>query len=159
MEKYQIPQKETDDHIRKSHNVSLLLYHLVCPAKYRRIVISNEVDEVIRQTCLEISKRYEIHFVEIGMEADHAHFLIQSVPKYSPTEIVTIVKSIVAKQVFRLRPEVKEKLWGGEFWTDGYYINTVGRFGNKDMIRDYIIQQGRNEKDYRQIHSAQLTLF
>ncbi len=159
MENRLITINEQDDHIRKPHNVSLLLYHLVCPAKYRRVVISDEVDQVIKETCLEISKRFEIHFIEIGMEVDHAHFLIQSVPTYSPTEIVTTVKSIVAKQVFHLRPEVKEKLWGGEFWTDGYYINTVGRYGNRDIIRNYIAEQGRNEKDYKQIHSAQLTLF
>ena len=152
-------KEENDDHIRKSHNVSLLLYHLVCPAKYRRVVISDQVDQVIKEACLGISERYEIHFIEIGMEKEHAHFLIQSVPTYSPTEIVTTVKSITARQVFKLRPEVKQKLWGGEFWSGGFYINTVGRFGNKDIIRNYIAQQGRNQNDYKQIHTNQLTLF
>lgn len=159
MENYLIPTKEEDDHIRKSHNVSLLLYHLVCPVKYRRAVILDEVGQVVKETCLEISQRYEIHFVEIGMEKDHAHFLIQSVPRYSPTEIAKTVKSITAREIFRLRPEVKEKLWGGEFWTSGYYINTVGRYGNRDIIRSYIAQQGRNEADYKQIHTNQLTIF
>ena len=159
MENNLIPTKEEDDHVRKSHNVSLLLYHLVCPVKYRRAVVSDEVEQAIKDVCLEISQRYEVGFVEIGMEKDHAHFLIQSVPQYSPTQIATVVKSITAREVFRLRPEVKEKLWGGEFWTDGYYINTVGRFGNKDAIRNYIAQQGRNESDYRQIYTNQPTLF
>ena len=160
MENYLIPTKEEDDdHIRKSHNVSLLLYHLVCPIKYRKAIIFDEVEKVIRDICLEISERHEICFVEIGMESDHVHFLIQSVPTYSPTHIVMTVKANVAKEVFRLRPEVKERLWGGEFWTDGYYINTVGRFGTKDIIRRYIAQQGRNETDYKQIHTNQLTLF
>ena len=159
MENLIIPTKEEDDHIRKSHNVSLLLYHLVCPVKYRKAIIFDEVEKVIRDICLEISERHEIYFVEIGMESDHVHFLIQSVPTYCPTQIVMTVKANIAKEVFRLRPEVKEMLWGGEFWTDGYYINTVGRYGNKDVIRRYIAQQGKQEADYKQIHSNQLTLF
>ena len=101
--------------IRKSHNVSIVMYHFVCPAKYRRVVISEEVDKVIKETCIEISKRYPINFLEIGTDKDHVHFLIQSVPKYSPTEIIRIIKSITAKQVFKEYPEVKRVLWGGEF--------------------------------------------
>ena len=94
-------------HIHKSHNVSVLLYHLVCPAKYRKIVITEEVDEVLCEVCKEIEKRYEIIFVEIGAEENHVHFLIQSVPTYSPTKIVRVVKSITAREVFRRVPSVK----------------------------------------------------
>ena len=102
-------------YIHKSHNVSVIMYHIVCPAKYRRVVFSEKVDETLREVCLEISKRYEMHFLEIGTDKDHVHFLIQSVPKYSPTKIVTIIKSITAKEIFIKHPEVKKKLWGGEF--------------------------------------------
>ena len=66
---------------RKSHNVSILLYHIVCPTKYRRVVITEEVDLVLKQVCLDIEKRYEIVFLEIGTDRDHVHFLVQSVPK------------------------------------------------------------------------------
>jgi REP element-mobilizing transposase RayT len=85
--------------LHRSHNVSVLLYHIVCPAKYRRIVISQAVDKTLRETCEEIAKRYEIKFVETGTEGDHVHFLVQSVPSYSPTKIVTTIKSIL---MFRL---------------------------------------------------------
>ena len=111
-------------YIHKSHNVSVLLYDIVCPAKYRKIVLSDEVDKTIKEICFEISKRYEIHFVEIGTDEDHVHFLVQSVPTYSPTKIVRTIKSITAREIFRLIPSVKKELWGGEFWTDGYYVNT-----------------------------------
>jgi putative transposase len=94
--------------VRKSHNVSILLYHFVCPAKYRRVVIDKKVDEIIKQTCLEISKRYEIKFIEIGTDGDHVHFLIQSIPRYSPAKIIQTVKSIVVREVFRQAPEVKK---------------------------------------------------
>jgi putative transposase len=151
------------DLIRKSHNVSLLMYHFVCVAKYRRLVITEEVDMVLRNTCIEISKRYEIRFLEIGAEGDHVHFLIQSVPTYSPTKIVTKVKSITAREIFSKVPSVKEQLWGGEFWTDGYFVSTVGEHATEDVIRQYIKNQGKSGK-YKQLHKKkvickQLTLF
>ena len=146
------------EYIHKSHNVSVLLYHFVCPAKYRRVVFSEEVDKSLKEICLEISKRYEIAFIEIGTDKDHVHFLIQSVPLYSPTQIIQVVKSITAKEIYKLHPEVKEKLWGGQFWTKGFYGNTVGRHGNENTIREYVKSQG-TEKDYKRLHKQQLTLF
>ena len=94
-------------YIHKSHNVSVLIYHFVCPAKYRKVVFSKEVDETLKGICLEISKRYEISFLEIGTDRDHVHFLIQSIPKYSVTEIIRMIKSITAKKIFEKHPEVK----------------------------------------------------
>ena len=142
----------------KSHNVSVLLYHLVCPAKYRRLVFDAKVDSVLKEVCLEISKRYEINFLEIGTDKDHVHFLIQSVPIYSPTKIVTIIKSITAREVFKLVPEVKKKLWGGEFWSKGFFINTVGQHGNEKSIANYVKNQGK-EKEYQTLHKQQFKLF
>ncbi len=146
-------------YIHKSHNVSVLLYHYVCPAKYRRVVISDAVDKTLKETCLEISKRYQIHFLEIGTDDNHVHFLVQSVPTYSATKIVTVIKSIIAREVFQQNPEVKQKLWGGEFWTDGYFVNTVSKFGDENTISKYVRDQGI-EKEYKVLHKAvQLALF
>jgi len=130
----------------------------VCPAKYRRVVFSESVDQSMKSVCLEISKRYEITFIEIGTDNDHVHFLIQSVPMMSPTRIIQIVKSITAKEIFKLHPEVKKKLWGGEFWTKGFYVNTVGRQGNENTIQAYVKAQGK-EKEYKRIYHEQLSLF
>jgi REP element-mobilizing transposase RayT len=146
-------------YIHKSHNVSVLLYHFVCPAKYRRVVFSKAVDVTLKEICLEMSKRYQLGFIEIGTDKDHVHFLIQSVPTYSATKIVTIVKSITAREIFRIHPEVKKQLWGGEFWTDGYFVNTVSKFGDEQTITKYVRDQG-TEKEYTILHKAkQLTLF
>ena len=144
--------------INKPHNVSHLLYHLVCPAKYRRLVFRDipMVDKAIKDICVEIQKRYEIFFVEIGIDGNHVHFLIQSIPVISPSKIAQIVKSITAREVFKRVPEVKTMLWGGEFWTKGYYINTVGYSGNKEEIVNYIRNQ---DSEYQQIYSQQLKLF
>ena len=121
--------------LRKSHNVSILIYHFVCPAKYRRIVFGEEVEKVLRETCLEIEKRYEIKFIEIGADRDHVHFLVQSVPTYSAKKIIQTIKSITAREIFAQVPEVKKQLWGGEFWTDGYYVSTISQHGNEETIR------------------------
>ncbi len=86
------------EYIHKRHNVSILLYHYVCPAKYRRVIFDDSVDRVLVQTCEEISKRYEINIVEIGTDGDHIHFLIQSVPSLSPTMIVRIIKVLLRKK-------------------------------------------------------------
>ncbi len=145
-------------YLHKSHNVSVILYHIVCPAKYRRVVFSDEVDNKLKEICLEIGKRYEIHFVEIGTDRDHVHFLVQSIPTYSPTKIVRTIKSITAREIFQRVPAVKKKLWGGEFWADGYYINTVSRHGNEDVVRQYAEGQGKKE-EYKKLHSEQLRLF
>ena len=146
------------EYVHKSHNVSALLYHFVSPAKYRRVVITKAVDQSLKEICLEISKRYEIEFIEIGTDKDHVHYLIQSVPTMSPTKIIKAVKSITAKEIFKHHSEVKEQLWGGEFCTKGYYVNTVGRHGDENTIQAYVQAQGRLD-EYEQIHSQQLKLF
>ena len=147
------------NYIHKSHNVSVLIYHFVLPAKYRRVVISQEVDNSLKEICLEISKRYQISFLEIGTDENHVHFLLQSVPTYSPTKIVTIMKSITAREIFKKHPEVKKILWGGEFWSAGYFVSTVSKFGDEETITKYVKEQGK-EKEYKVLHkSIQLTLF
>ena len=135
------------EYIHKQRNVSVLLYHLVCPAKYRRVVFTEEVDSILKDVCLEI-----------GVEKDHVHFLLQSVPRYSPTRIVRIVKSITAREIFKRAPAVKRELWGGELWTKGYFMSTVSRHGNEDTIRHYVKNQGRTEKGYKRLHRQELQL-
>ena len=131
--------------IRKSHNASILLFHFVCPAKYRP-VFDRHVDAVLKEVCLEI-----------GTDKNHVHFLIQAVPTYSPKQIIQMVKSLTAREIFKRAPEVKKQLWGGEFWSDGYYVGTVGRQGNEETIKRYVQQQGQAE-EYKQLHIQQLHL-
>jgi len=146
------------EHIFKRHNKTLLMYHLVFPLKYRKSVIDKEIGEGLKQICLEISERYEVHFIEIGYESNHVHFLVQSVPNYSVSKMITMLKSITAKELFKRYPEIKAKLWGGKFWTSGFYANTVGQYSNEEVIKAYVKNQGMG-KGYKKIHSNQLTLF
>jgi len=142
------------EYIHKSHNVSVLMYHYVCPAKYRKAIFCEEVTQTLVNVCKEISERFEIYFLEIGTDKNHVHFLIQSVPMYSPTSIIKKVKSITAREIFAKHPEVKKQLWGGEIWTDGYYVNTVSKYGNEEVIATYLQNQGKETEDYVRLHKA-----
>ena len=145
------------EYIHKSHNVTILIYHFVLPAKYRRVVFDHHVDEVLKEVCLDIEKRYQVKFLEIDTDEDHVHFLVQSVPTYHVSKIVTMIKSLTAREIFKRCPEVKKKLWGGEFWTDGYYASTVGKHGNENTITEYVKKQG---KKYQKLYEdRQLSLF
>ena len=145
------------EYIHKSHNVTVLMYHLVFPAKYRRAIFDKSVDEELRDVCIELEKRYEIKFLEIGTDNDHVHFLIQSVPMYSVKKIVQMIKSLTAREIFQRCPHVKKVLWGGEFWSDGYFASSVGKHGNETIIGNYVKGQGG---DYQKLHSDyQLVLF
>ena len=145
-------------YIHKSHNVTVLVYHLVFPTKYRQLTISQEVDKRLKDICLEIQKRYEVHFVEIGCDSDHVHFLVQSVPVHSVSRLATMIKSITTRKLLESIPSLKQELWGASFWSSGFYASTVGRKGNEQTISQYVKEQGR-EKEYMQIHKNQLKLF
>ena len=144
--------------MRNSYNESVLLYHYVYPAKYRKGVIDQKIDEILKEVSLEIAKRQQIEFNEIGTDQDHVHFLIRSVPAYNPAKIIQTVKSLAPRKIFKQAPEVKRKLWGGEFWSDGYYVSMVGRHGSEETIRKYVKEQGK-EEEYQQIYEQQLKLF
>ncbi len=138
--------------IHKSPHVSVLLYHVVCVAKYRRVIFDEDVAVVWRAVCLDIALRFEIEFLEIGLDGDHVHFLVQSVPTYSPTKIVTLLQSLIAREIFAWCPQVKKKLWGGECWSDGYFIVSVGQQESEETVRRSVKQQG-HDQSYRQLHT------
>ena len=145
-----------DKHIKKRHNKTLLLYHLVFPVKYRKKIIEDQISNFLKDICVEISERYEIQFIEIGTDEDHVHFLVQSVPTMSVDRLVRTIKSLTARMVFQSFPSIKKELWGGSFWTSGYYANTVGQYGNLEVIKNYVENQG---KEYKQVYTEQLRLW
>ena len=126
-------------------------YHIVFPVKYRKALLDDEVVKIIRQTAVGIEQRYAIEIETMGMDKDHIHLLCGAHPKVSPGQIVRIFKSITAREIFRIKPEVKKQLWGGEFWTDGYYVATVGERGDWKTVERYIEKQGKPREDLRQL--------
>jgi len=141
--------------IHKNWNRSLLLYHFACPTNYRHVVVSDESDELettLVQICLEISDRYEIEFFEIGVDKNQIYFLIQSAPTYSPTRIITIVKSITGRELFARIPALKKALWRSAFWSNEFYVDTVEQYDKESGTHRYIAGQGL--VDYRSLYEA-----
>ena len=134
-------------YISKSHNKTMLLYHLVCTVKYRREVLTEAVTNTLVNVCMELEETSDIEFLEIGTDVNHVHFLIQTTPSYSVSQYVKLIKGRTANIIFKMNPEVKTKLWKGEFWSDGYWIVTVSKHGSEDVIREYVKNQGKDKYD------------
>ena len=134
-------------YISKSHNKTMLLYHLVCTVKYRREVLTEAVTNTLVNVCMELEETSDIEFLEIGTDVNHVHFLIQTTPSYSVSQYVKLIKGRTANIIFKMNPEVKTKLWKGEFWSDGYWSVTVSKHGSEDVIREYVKNQGKDKYD------------
>src|SRR3989338_7939680 len=135
------------------HKVYVIKYHLMFVVKYRKdLFLNEEYVTFMKGTLEELEKRYFLTTETIGFDEDHVHLLMQAAPRYSPSRVVQIVKSITAKELFKHFPEIKEELWGGEFWSDGEYIGTVGEGANADIIRNYIKKQGRSDNQLKLVN-------
>jgi putative transposase len=122
--------------LHKSHNVTVLPHHLVCVAKYRHIVVDLSVNKTLRDICLDIGQRYDLVFLEIGTDKDHVHFLIQSIPSYSSSRLVQMIKSLTAREMFHRLPDI---------------MSTVGQHSKEAAIRHDARNQG-TEKAYQRLH-------
>ena len=129
---------------RASHCVYQTHYHIVFPVKYRKALLKETVVNTIRDIASQISERYEIEFEKIGCDKNHIHILCSFHPKYSIGETVRKFKSIIARELFRQYPDLKKELWGGEFWSDGYYAATIGEGGNWEIVIKYVTDQGKD---------------
>lgn len=130
------------------------MYHIVATIKYRKSLLDIKVSDFLKQVCIDISERHEIIFLEIGTDLNHVHFLVQSVPMMSVSKIVQVIKGNISKQIFLKFPELKKELWGGAFWTDGFYSNTVSQYGGEKTITRYIQNQGKENKNYNSKYNS-----
>jgi len=132
---------------RANHCVYKIRYHIVLCIKYRKkLLIDDERISFFKGVLVEIGKRYDLLFDAIGTDGDHVHLFVGAAPKYAPSEIIQITKSITAKQLFNHFPEIRDTLWGGEFWSDGGYVGTVGEGVTAEIIRKYVENQGSPEE-------------
>ena len=138
------------------HNVSEAFYHIQLTIKYRKKILTKEVEGIILESMKGFKERYAIEITHVGFDQDHIHILCRFLPKYSGGQVIKIIKSISAKRVFAEAPEVKKQLWGGEFWTDGYYFATVSGRGDRKVIEAYIKKQGR-EREIEQLRLFELS--
>ena len=137
------------------HNISEPYYHIQLTIKYRKSLFSSKTEKVLLETVRGFKERYAIEISHVGFDKNHVHFLCKFLPKYSGSQVIKVIKSITAREIFREVPETKEELWGGEFWTDGYYFATVSGKGDRGIIEKYIEKQGRTN-DIKQLRLFEL---
>ena len=137
------------------HHVCECYYHIQITVKYRKSLLDKRVEQTILESMKGFKERYAIEIQQVGFDQNHVHILCRFLSKYSGGQVIRLIKSISSRNVFRYVPEVKKELWGGEFWTDGYYIATVSGRGDKKVIEEYIRKQGR-EEDIKQLKLFEL---
>src|SRR5215813_3433172 len=131
---------------RTAHAAYDTAYHLVWSPKYRKKILQGAIAERVREMFTEIAEPYDITIEEMEVSLDHVHLFCSFPPRYSIAQVVTRFKSLSARAIFREYPQVKRRLWGGEFWEDGYFARTVGDKVTAEVIRKYI-QHHRSEKE------------
>jgi putative transposase len=133
---------------RTRHAVYDLKYHIVWVPKYRKMILKSSMAKRLKEIFQGIAERYEFDIDTMEVMGDHNHLFIGAPPRYAPSEIVQIMKSISAKKVFKEFPEVTEQLWGGELWNDGYFVRTTGDKVTTEVIRKYIKNQHQKQLSF-----------
>ncbi|OGE30547.1 transposase [Candidatus Daviesbacteria bacterium RIFCSPHIGHO2_01_FULL_44_29] len=133
------------------HNAYDTHYHLVFPIKYRKALLADDIPLAITTIAEEIAIRYDIEFEKIGYDQDHLHILASFAPKYSGSEVVGMFKSITARELFKQFPLLKKELWGGEFWSDGFYLATISERGDWQTVERYVANQGKTRSTSYQL--------
>ena len=137
------------------HNRSEPYYHIQLTIKYRKSLFGSKTEKVIIETMKGFKDRYAIEISQVGFDKNHVHILCKFLPKYSGGQVIRLIKSITSREIFKEVPEIKKQLWGGEFWTDGYYFATVSGKGDRAIIEKYIEKQGRTN-DVKQLRLFEL---
>ena len=126
---------------RTKHAVYDLKYHLVWIPKYRKRIFNKEIAEYLKEVFQQIAEEYGFHIDAMEVMEDHVHIFTEASPKYSPADVVQIMKSISARETFKKFSKLRKQLWAGELWNDGYFVRSVGDKVTADVIRHYIEYQ------------------
>ncbi|MEQ8672486.1 MAG: IS200/IS605 family transposase [Balneola sp.] len=133
--------------IRKTkHTVYDLKYHFVWIPKYRKKLLKGDVKAFTQGVFIRIAREYGWEIEEMSLEKDHVHLFIHVPPKYAPAQVVQIMKSISAREIFKEFPRLRKQLWGGKFWVDGYFVRSVGDNVTAEIIKRYIRYQDDSDK-------------
>ena len=138
---------------RTKHAVYDLKYHLVWIPKYRKHILEKEISDYLKEVFRQIAEEYELGIGALEVMEDHVHIFVEAPPKYSPAQVVQIMKSISAREVFKRFTKLRKQLWAGELWNDGYFVRSVGDKVTADIIRRYIEYQTHED------NSTQLRMF
>ena len=140
---------------RNSHHVFRIMYHFVWIPKYRHKVFIEPYRTSLKAIINKIGYDYNIEIVELEVPVDHIHMVVKSEPKKSPSDIMQVMKSISAREFFRVHPEIKKKyFWGGKLWTQSYFVETIGNATEeiiKKYVREQLVEMDKQESKWKQL--------
>lgn len=123
-----------------NHAVYKLNYHLIITTKYRKKVLNHEIGKILEDTFKKLQGNHKIELQEIGYEQDHAHYLFTAAPDTNISKFINAYKSSTSRQIRSQHPEIKEKLWNGQVWSNSYFLTTTGG-APLEIIKEYIATQ------------------
>ena len=138
---------------RTKHAVYDLKYHLVWIPKYRKNILNGDIAGYLKEVFNHIAEEYGFAIDTMEVVEDHVHIFLEAPPRYSPADVVQLMKSISAREMFKKYPKIRRQLWAGELWNDGYFVRSVGDNVTADIIRKYIKYQSHED------NPSQLTMF
>ncbi len=119
-----------------------LWYHVACATKYRKQVFATpEVRHRVCEILRAIAGNYDMTIGEVECLADHIHLTLCAPPRIAPSRAVQILKSVSTKLLFQEFPWLRSHFWGGEVWSGGYFVRSVGPGLTKEQIEAYIQEQ------------------
>jgi putative transposase len=134
------------------------MYHFVWIPKYRHKVFVEPQRATMKAIIEKVGYDYGIEIVELEIPEDHIHMVVRSEPKQSPSKIMQVIKSVSAREFFRMFPNIKKKMfWGGKLWTQSFFVESIGNADEK-TIRNYV-QNQLQELDSKENPARQLGLF
>ena len=136
---------------RTSHAVYELKYHFVWVPKWRRMILKEPVARTLKKIFRGIAERYGFRIVEQEVVGDHVHLFVSAPPRYSPAEVVKILKSVSWNRLMKEMPELKEVLWGGALWSSGYFVRATGDAVTSEVVRKYIRYQNLRDEGPKQM--------
>ena len=131
---------------RSAHAVNELKYHLVWVPKYRARVLGGDVKQYLKEVFEQVAEEYEFRIITVEIMDDHVHILVEAPPRYSPSEVVQILKSISARELFKKYPKMKKMMWSGRIWNEGYFVRSIGDKVTAEVIKKYIRYQKQEDR-------------
>ena len=106
-------------------------------------MLTEEVSKRLKEIMIDISERYQFIIIASEVMPDHIHLLIEAPPKYSPSNLVKIIKSISSRKLREeFKDHIKKYIWkDNTLWAKGYYLATVADKVTTDIVREYINNQ------------------
>lgn len=130
-----------DEYVHARTCVYNVHYHIVWCVKYRRKVLTPEIEATLQEVLKQIGMEngFSVDQCEVR-EADHVHCFVSAPPKLSITFIVKHLKGVSGLRLFHQYPKLREKLWRGELWNGSYFVETIGST-SEENVRRYIDRQ------------------